>query len=109
MIFIFTICLHHEQAFTSHFHLDKKRSNCENPFGNHEVNRKLPKGTIYPSLNMCDSMKMIRPNFYVFPGQKLCPNCYMTFLLLNVIKKKKYQIFLSHIANSQNWVTVRRL
>jgi hypothetical protein len=75
-----SICLHHHQAFTAKFHVYRKSKKCANLFGNHKTNCKLPKGNKSPSLKMCESIKKTQPNLHVFPGQKLCPNCYMNFL-----------------------------
>lgn len=80
MLHFSSICLHHHQAFTAKFHVYRKSKKCANPFGFHKTNCKLPKGNKSPSLKMCESIKKTQPVLHVFPGQKLCPNCYMNFL-----------------------------
>ncbi|KZS06566.1 Cc8L18.2-like protein [Daphnia magna] len=96
LLHLSTICVHLKHAFTSQFHFYKKSSKCANPFGNHQINKKLPKGTKYPSLTMCDSIKEIQRELHVYPGQKLCPNCYMTFKSVIVTKLPKTPQFSSH-------------
>ena len=86
MFHLSKVCLHHLQAFTTQFHLYKKRSLCSYPFEIHKTNSKFPKGTKSATMKMCDAIKEIQSDLHVYPGQKLCPNCYMTFLNVNVNK-----------------------
>ena len=51
----------------------------------------LPKGTKTVSMDMCDPLKAKVPTLYVFPGQKLCKDCYVKLRSCSVENlRKKY-------------------